>query len=127
MDPKIDFESLKGDVSIIQSCTAELLSVAGTLNVPSWRFPEMTSSQVNANKVLEKICYSEDKEKFTVARTLLLELTVDRYVYCCLVERSLCNTAVPLCRKSVNNSSVKKRFHPYYHCTCWSTPHCMWK
>jgi len=80
MDPKIDFDSLKGDVSVIQSCTVELLSVGGTLNVPSWRFPEMTSSQVNANRVLEKISYSEDKEKFSVARTLLLELTIDRYV-----------------------------------------------
>ena len=77
-EEKLNFESLKSDVSAIQLCISELLPTLGQLHASSWRFPEISSSEVNTKKLLDKIAFTENEEKFANARTLLLELTVDR-------------------------------------------------
>ena len=75
---KLNFEGLKSDVSAIQFCISELLPTLGQLHSSSWRFPEISSSEVNTKKLLDKIAFTENEEKFANARTLLLELTIDR-------------------------------------------------
>ena len=75
---KLNFESLKNDVSAIQFCISELLPTLGQVHASSWRFPEISSSEVNTKKLLDKIVFTENEEKFATARMLLLELTIDR-------------------------------------------------
>lgn len=75
---KLNFEGLKNDVSAIQYCVSELLPRVGEIHASSWRFPEISSSEVDTKKLLDKIAFTEDENKFVAARTLLLELAVDR-------------------------------------------------
>ena len=76
---KLSFEALKNDVSATQHCISELLPMVGPVHASSWRFPEISSSEVNTKKLLDKIAFTEDEEKFATTRTLLMELAIDRY------------------------------------------------
>ena len=75
---KLNFESLKNDVGAIQFCISEIIPTLGKIHASSWRFPEISSSEVNTKKLLDKIAFTENDEKFATTRTLLLELTIDR-------------------------------------------------
>lgn len=75
---KLSFEALKNDVNATQHCISELLPMVGPVHASSWRFPEISSSEVNTKKLLDKIAFTENEEKFATTRTLLMELAIDR-------------------------------------------------
>ena len=75
---KLSFEALKNDVSTTQHCISELLPMVGPIHASSWRFPEISSSEVDTKKLLDKIGYTENEEKFATTRTLLMEMAIDR-------------------------------------------------
>ena len=77
-EAKLNFEGLKNDVGAVQFCISELLPTLGQIHASSWRFPEISSSEVNTKKLLDKIAFTENEEKFLTTRTLLLELAIDR-------------------------------------------------
>ena len=79
VEAKLNFEGLKTDVNAIQYCISELLPIVGEIHASSWRFPEVSSSEVNTKKLLDKIAFTENEEKLVTNRTLLLELAIDRY------------------------------------------------
>ena len=75
---KLNFEGLKNDVSAVQFCISEILPMLGQIHASSWRFPEISSSEVNTKKLLDKIAFTENEEKFANTHKLLLELAIDR-------------------------------------------------
>jgi len=72
-------ESLRGDVSDLQSAVADVLSRVGpTTSFRSWKYPDKKSTDVNIAELLETYVYSEDGEERQIAHVVLMELVIDR-------------------------------------------------
>jgi len=79
---KYYIESLRGDVTDLQSAVADVLSRVGT-STPfrSWKYPDKLSTDVSIAELLQTYVYSEDEEERQIAHVVLLELVIDRCIY----------------------------------------------
>ena len=71
-------DSLRSDVLTIHNASKDVLTKAGELKVPSWRFPEKLSTSIDVDTLLKDLCYSNSHDKDCASHVLLLELIVDR-------------------------------------------------
>ncbi len=69
-------EALKSDLKKVVLASAELISRAGSLQVPSWRFPEKLATSLDIGGVLEE--GAKDK---VADQNFILELIIDRLVF----------------------------------------------
>ena len=77
---KYCIESLRGDVSDLQSAVADVLSRVGpSVSFRSWKYPDKVSTDVSIVELLETHVYSEDQEERQIAHVILMELVIDRY------------------------------------------------
>jgi len=83
-------ESLRGDVSDLQSAVADVLSRVGpSVSFRSWKYPDKVSTDVSIAELLDTHVYSEDEEERQIAHVILMELVIDRCrvmfsrLYCC--------------------------------------------
>ena len=74
-------ESLRGDVTDLQSVVTDVLSrVGASTPFRSWKYPDKMSTDVNIDELLQTYVYSEDEEERQIAHVVLLELVIDRYI-----------------------------------------------
>ena len=85
---KYCIESLRRDVSDLQSAVADVLSRVGpSASFRSWKYPDKLSTDVSIPDLLETHVYSEDDEERQIAHVVLLELVIDRCrVVCATME-----------------------------------------
>jgi len=80
---KYCIESLRGDVSDLQSAVVDVLSRVGrSATFRSWKYPDKASADVNVAELLETHVYSEDEEQRQITHVVLMELVIDRYYSC---------------------------------------------
>jgi len=76
-------ESLRGDVSDLQSAVVDVLSRVGrSASFRSWKYPDKLSTDVNIAELLDTHVYSEDDEERQIAHIVLTELVIDRCPLC---------------------------------------------
>jgi len=76
---KYCIESLRGDVSDLQSAVADVLSRVGlSVSFRSWKYPDKVSTDVSIVELLDTHVYSEDEEERQIAHVILMELVIDR-------------------------------------------------
>lgn len=73
-------ESLKQDVTDIQTTIMDLLSRAGSVRSPSWKYPDKISSELDIGELLERYSYSNDDDHCKLSHIILFELLIDRLV-----------------------------------------------
>ena len=71
-------ESLKQDVTDIQTTIMDLLSRAGSVRRPSWKYPDKISSELDIGELLERYSYSNDDDHCKLSHIILFELLIDR-------------------------------------------------
>ena len=71
-------ESLKQDVTDIQTTIMDLLSRAGSVRSPSWKYPDKISSELDIGELLERYSYSNDDDHCKLSHIILFELLIDR-------------------------------------------------
>lgn len=76
-------ETLKNDLVKVAQTSLELSGKVGTVQAPSWRFPEKIAASVNIEEALKGLPQSADSHVF------LLELIVDRLVHCMIGHSNL--------------------------------------
>lgn len=73
-------ESLKQDVTDIQTTIMDLLSRAGSVRSPSWKYPDKISSELDIGELLERYSYSNNDDHCKLSHIILFELLIDRLV-----------------------------------------------
>ena len=82
--------SLRCEVAALQAAMVTLTSKAGTVNTPSWKYPDKLSSEVDITELLDLYDYAEeDEQKSKIAHVVLLELIIDRYKRQCTLVLAL--------------------------------------
>ncbi|XP_061226461.1 coiled-coil domain-containing protein 157 isoform X1 [Neopsephotus bourkii] len=72
-------ESLRADLRDVQAAIADVSSRAGAVRVPSWKFPDQVSCELDVAALLERYRYSPgDPEVSQHGHVMLLELLIDR-------------------------------------------------
>lgn len=71
-------ESLKQDVTDIQTTVMDLLSRVGSVRSPSWKYPDKISSELDIEELLERYSYSNDDDHCKLSHIILFELLIDR-------------------------------------------------
>lgn len=71
-------ESLKQDVTDIQTTIMDLLSRAGSVRSPSWKYPDKISSELDIGELLERYSYSNNDDHCKLSHIILFELLIDR-------------------------------------------------
>lgn len=71
-------ESLKQDVIDIQTTIMDLLSRAGSVRSPSWKYPDKISSELDIEELLERYSYSNNDDHCKLSHIILFELLIDR-------------------------------------------------
>ncbi|CAH1802625.1 unnamed protein product [Owenia fusiformis] len=77
---KFCIESLRNDVSDLQSAVVDVTSRVGPVKLPSWKYPDKQSCDLDIDDILETYDYSDDEEDRQVAHIVLLEMVIDRMV-----------------------------------------------
>ena len=78
---KYCIESLRGDVTDLQTVVADVLSRVGpSHSFRSWKYPDKNSVDVDIAALLETYDYSDDEEERQIAHVVLMELVIDRSV-----------------------------------------------
>ncbi|KAK7087404.1 coiled-coil domain-containing protein 157-like isoform X2 [Littorina saxatilis] len=78
---KLCMESLQTDVQDVQWTINDISSRIGPLDIPSWKFPDKKSWELDMEQLLEMYSFSEDEqEENQVAHIALYELLIDRLV-----------------------------------------------
>ena len=76
---KYCIDSLRGDVSDLQSAVVDVLSRVGpSASFRSWKYPDKMSTDVRIPELLETHVYSDDEEERQIAHVVLMELVIDR-------------------------------------------------
>lgn len=71
-------ESLRQDVTDIQTTVTDLLSRAGSVRSPSWKYPDKISSELDIGELLERYSYSNNDDHCKLSHIILFELLIDR-------------------------------------------------
>lgn len=71
-------ESLKQDVTDIQTTIMDLLSRAGSVRSPSWKYPDKISSELDIGELLERYSFSNNDDHCKLSHIILFELLIDR-------------------------------------------------
>lgn len=75
---KFCIESLRNDVIDLQETVTDVLSRAGPVKCPSWKYPDKQALDVAVPELLQQHNYSDDEEERQVSHIVLLELVIDR-------------------------------------------------
>lgn len=73
-------ESLKQDITDVQTTVMDLLSRVGPVRSPSWKYPDKISCELDIEELLERYCYSSDEDHCKLSHIILFELLIDRLV-----------------------------------------------
>ncbi|KAG9270542.1 coiled-coil domain-containing protein 157 [Astyanax mexicanus] len=72
-------ESLRRDVIDLQAAVLDVFSRTGPVRVPSWKFPDKVSCNVDLVQLLQEYDYTEGEPEFNQhSHIVLLELVIDR-------------------------------------------------
>ncbi|KAM9330797.1 coiled-coil domain-containing protein 157 [Gastrophryne carolinensis] len=72
-------ESLRKDITDLQGTVIDVFSRVGAVRIPSWKFPDKMSCDLDLVQLLDRYDYVEDDPEFTqVSHMVLLELVIDR-------------------------------------------------
>ena len=71
-------ESLKQDITDVQTTVMDLLSRVGPVRSPSWKYPDKISCELDIEELLERYCYSSDEDHCKLSHIILFELLIDR-------------------------------------------------
>ncbi|XP_075685797.1 coiled-coil domain-containing protein 157 isoform X5 [Rhinoderma darwinii] len=72
-------ESLRKDITDLQGTLIDVFSRVGAVRVPSWKFPDKTSCDLDLVLLLDRYDYVEDDTDYTqVSHMVLLEIVIDR-------------------------------------------------
>ncbi|XP_033923888.1 coiled-coil domain-containing protein 157 isoform X6 [Melopsittacus undulatus] len=72
-------ESLRADLRDLQAAIADVSSRAGAVRVPSWKFPDQVSCELDVAALLERYRYSPGEPEVSQhGHVVLLELLIDR-------------------------------------------------
>lgn len=73
-------ESLRKDITDLQGTVIDVFSRVGAVRVPSWKFPDKMSCDLDLVQLLDRYDYVENDPEITqVSHMVLLELVIDRY------------------------------------------------
>lgn len=76
-------ESLRKDITDLQGTVIDVFSRVGAVQVPSWKFPDKMSCDLDLVQLLDRYDYVENDAEITqVSHMVLLELVIDRYGRC---------------------------------------------
>lgn len=71
-------DSLRSDVTDVQSAIIDIFSHCGPVRFPSWKYPDKVSADLDLTELLDTYDYSDNEEERQVAHVVLLELVIDR-------------------------------------------------
>lgn len=72
-------ESLRKDITDLQGTVIDVFSRVGAVRVPSWKFPDKMSCDLDLVQLLDRYDYVENDPEITqVSHMVLLELVIDR-------------------------------------------------
>ncbi|NXE68180.1 CC157 protein, partial [Calcarius ornatus] len=72
-------ESLRADLRDLQAAIADVCSRAGAVRLPSWKFPDKVSCELDIAVLLQRYRHSASEPEFSQhAHVVLLELLIDR-------------------------------------------------
>ncbi|NXD73684.1 CC157 protein, partial [Eolophus roseicapillus] len=115
-------ESLRADLRDLQAAIADVSSRAGAVRVPSWKFPDQVSCELDVAALLERYRYSPgDPELSQHGHVVLLELLIDRLLlllqtFTGYAEELLSDRAVPPARALVPGMSAGLTVRRYWCC-----------
>ena len=75
---KFCIESLRNDVTDVQSAIVDIFSRCGPVRFPSWKYPDKVSADLDLTELLETYDFTENEEDCQIAHIVLLELVIDR-------------------------------------------------
>jgi len=73
-------DSLRQDISDVQTTVMDLLSRVGPVRSPSWKYPDKISCELDIDDLLERYSYSNDDDHCKLSHIILFELLIDRLV-----------------------------------------------
>ncbi|XP_061226462.1 coiled-coil domain-containing protein 157 isoform X2 [Neopsephotus bourkii] len=115
-------ESLRADLRDVQAAIADVSSRAGAVRVPSWKFPDQVSCELDVAALLERYRYSPgDPEVSQHGHVMLLELLIDRLLlllqtFTGYAEELLSDRAVPPARALAPGMSAGLTVRRYWCC-----------
>ncbi|XP_061321710.1 coiled-coil domain-containing protein 157 isoform X2 [Pezoporus flaviventris] len=115
-------ESLRADLRDLQAAIADVSSRAGAVRVPSWKFPDQVSCELDVAALLERYRYSPgDPEVSQHGHVVLLELLIDRLLlllqtFTGYAEELLSDRAVPPARALAPGMSAGLTVRRYWCC-----------
>ncbi|ELU04106.1 hypothetical protein CAPTEDRAFT_187561 [Capitella teleta] len=71
-------ESLRNDVTDLQSTIVDVFSRVGPVRSTSWKYPDKVAADLDMTQLLEMYDWTEDEEECQVSHVCLLELLIDR-------------------------------------------------
>ena len=71
-------DSLRQDISDVQTTVMDLLSRVGPVRSPSWKYPDKISCELDIDDLLERYSYSNDDDHCKLSHIILFELLIDR-------------------------------------------------
>ncbi|XP_057266607.1 coiled-coil domain-containing protein 157 [Pezoporus wallicus] len=115
-------ESLRADLRDLQAAIADVSSRAGAVRVPSWKFPDQVSCELDVAALLERYRYSPgDPEVSQHGHVVLLELCCPRLLlllqtFTGYAEELLSDRAVPPARALAPGMSAGLTVRRYWCC-----------
>ena len=71
-------DSLRQDISDVQTTVMDLLSRVGPIRSPSWKYPDKISCELDIDELLERYSFSSDDDHSKLSHIILFELLIDR-------------------------------------------------
>lgn len=72
-------ESLRKDLVDLQAAVVDVFSRTGPVRVPSWKFPDKLSCNLDLVSLLEQYDFVDGEDEYNQhSHTVLLELVIDR-------------------------------------------------
>ncbi|XP_033923886.1 coiled-coil domain-containing protein 157 isoform X3 [Melopsittacus undulatus] len=115
-------ESLRADLRDLQAAIADVSSRAGAVRVPSWKFPDQVSCELDVAALLERYRYSPGEPEVSQhGHVVLLELLIDRLLlllqtFTGYAEELLNDRAVPPTRALAPGMSAGLTVRKYWCC-----------
>ncbi|XP_068750347.1 coiled-coil domain-containing protein 157-like [Montipora capricornis] len=73
-------DSLRQDITDVQTTVMDLLSRVGSVRSPSWKYPDKISCELDIDDLLERYSYSNNEDHCKLSHIILFELLIDRLV-----------------------------------------------
>ena len=72
--------SLARDINDVQRTIQDIMMKVGPVRIPSWKYPDKVSCELDIDELLERYSFSKDTDHARMSHIILFELLIDRSV-----------------------------------------------